>query len=418
MNEPTFLSTFTGVGGLDLGIELSNFHRIACIEQDPSARKTFLANRPTASFLEPHDITKLATTLKPPDIGLSPRKLGLLAGAPPCQPFSKAGQWAPNGYLGLTDPRSSTISAFLILVERFLPKVFLLENVPGFTIGPNSTISLIKERLEEINRNYNTAYQLESRIVNAAHFGVPQRRKRALLLAIREGNSFNWPIPTYCDQPVRAYDALRNVTVHNPPVAKGKWADLLPSIPEGKNYLWHTPNGGGRPIFGYRTRFWSFLLKLSKSEPSWTLSAHPGPATGPFHWDNRPLAVEELLRLQTFPASWKVEGSFQTQVKQVGNATPPLLAEIVSRAIGEQIFGLSYDHQPSLLIERADTIPEKEQVASVPQKYKGLEGPHPPHPGPGRGPRPRSVDSKDNGIDTSTIPDVMISRISLATSSR
>ena len=92
-----------------------------------------------------------------------------------------------------------------------------------------------------------------------------------------------------------------------PPKAAGKWAGLLPTIPEGENYLFHTRLGGGRPLFGYRTRYWSFLLKLAKDEPSWTLQAHPGPATGPFHWANRPLTVQEMLRLQSSqqPGEWR-----------------------------------------------------------------------------------------------------------------
>src|SRR3546814_15139025 len=61
---------------------------------------------------------------------------------------------------------------------------------------------------------------------------------------------------------------------------KGKWADLLPSIPEGQNYLWHTERGGGIPLFGWRRRYWNFLLKLAKNKPSWTIQAQPGPATG------------------------------------------------------------------------------------------------------------------------------------------
>ena len=72
---------------------------------------------------------------------------------------------------------------------------------------------------------------------------------------------------------------------------RGQWADLLPSIPEGENYLWYTARKGGLPLFGWRTRFWSFLLKLAKDRPSWTIQAQPGPAIGPFHWENRMLSV-------------------------------------------------------------------------------------------------------------------------------
>src|SRR4029078_5650811 len=80
---------------------------------------------------------------------------------------------------------------------------------------------------------------------------------------------------------------LSNREVDEPLAPAGKRAGLLPSSPEGNNYLWHTPRGGGKPLFGWRTRYWSFLLKLAKDKPSWTLQAQTGPATGPVHWPNR-----------------------------------------------------------------------------------------------------------------------------------
>ena len=148
-------------------------------------------------------------------------------------------------------------------------------------------------------------------VVNAADYGVPQHRRRAIVVARRDGGTFAWPPKTHVERPVRAWDAIGSLHLRPSelPETRGAWADLLPSIPEGHNYLWHTDRGGGRPLFGYRRRFWSFLLKLSKHQPSWTLSAQPGPSTGPFHWESRPLAVREILRLQSFPAN--VEGRRQ-----------------------------------------------------------------------------------------------------------
>ena len=83
---------------------------------------------------------------------------------------------------------------------------------------------------------------------------------------------------------------------------------LLPSIPEGENYLWYTNRGGGLQLFGWRTRYWSFLLKLAKSLPSWTIQAQPGSAIGPFHWRSRKLTTREMCRLQT-PTAQLVEAA-------------------------------------------------------------------------------------------------------------
>jgi len=175
-------------------------------------------------------------------------------------------------------------AAFMSLAEALLPRVILIENVPGFVQGPTSTVAWLKHRLAKINRTHKTKYTLQHRQLDAVEYGVPQRRERAILIACRDGRKFSWPEPTHTDHPIRAYDALRGLRGKNQRDASGKWAALLPSVPEGQNYLWHTAKGGGRQLFGYRTRYWSFLLKLSKREPSWTLSAFPGPATGPFHW--------------------------------------------------------------------------------------------------------------------------------------
>src|SRR5207249_2951654 len=136
-----------------------------------------------------------------------------------------------------------------------------------------------------------------------------------------------------------AWDAIADV---NPSTAEdldaqGKWADLLPSIPEGQNYLWHTNRLGGMSLFGWRTRYWGMLLKLAKNRPSWTIQAQPGPAIGPFHWDNRRLSTRELCRLQTFPDDVNIVGGRGSAQKQLGNAVPSLLAEVMGRAIKVQL---------------------------------------------------------------------------------
>jgi DNA (cytosine-5)-methyltransferase 1 len=169
-------------------------------------------------------------------------------------------------------------------------------------------------------------------------------------------------------------------------VARGKWAGLLPSIPEGENYLWHTSRGGGEPLFGWRRRYWSFLLKLAKAQPSWTLQAQPGPATGPFHWTNRRLSMRELARLQTFPDSFVIKGSASEAQRQLGNAVPSLLAEVLARAIASQLLGGPCRHDDlRLALPPAPPPPAAEVVTKVPAAYLSLRGDHDAHPGTGRG---------------------------------
>jgi DNA (cytosine-5)-methyltransferase 1 len=170
----------------------------------------------------------------------------------------------------------------------------------------------------------------------------------------------------------------------------GKWADLLPSIPEGENYLWHTARGGGLPLFGWRTRFWSFLLKLAKDRPSWTIQAQPGPATGPFHWTNRRLSSQELCRLQTFPNGLQFDCSRNDVQRMLGNAVPSLLAEVIARAIREQLLGQPMKRRElKLLPPRRRSVPRPERLTEVPLAYHSLVGHHADHPGEGLGNRAR-----------------------------
>jgi DNA (cytosine-5)-methyltransferase 1 len=140
-------------------------------------------------------------------------------------------------------------------------------------------------------------------------------------------------------------------------------------------------------LFGWRTRYWSFLLKLSKRLPSWTITAQPGSAIGPFHWENRRLSVEEMMCLQTFPKNYSIIGGWTAGVRQLGNAVPSALAEVLARAISSQILGGGpYDGLPTLIPEPREDRPPPEAVAPVPDEYMDLVGAHADHPGTGKGP--------------------------------
>lgn len=387
---PKALSAFSGLGGLDLGLEAAGFEILGCIEQDAVARRSLKRNRDGWTVLDPPAIEEVAQALTPADLQLEPRDLTLLCGAPPCQPYSKAAMWNDQAWSGFADERAKPLLSFLRLAETFLPRVVLMENVQGFVAGPHSVAARIASEFDAINQRCSTSYKVSTAILDAADFGVPQRRRRAIIAAFRDGEEMIWPEPTHSDAPIRAWDALHDVKVTEPAPAIGKWSALLPSIPEGSNYLWHTSHGEGKPLFGYRTRYWSFLLKLAKDQPSWTLPAQPGPSAGPFHWDNRPLAPEEALRLQSFPSDWCAEGTRREQIRQIGNATPPLLAEVIGRAIRTTL-GIATTSEPLVLrISRKKTIPAASPVADVPDRFLDLVGDHPDHPGTGAGPKPRS----------------------------
>lgn len=378
---------FSGAGGLDLGLEAAGFGVIGCVETDPDARETLRNNRPNWTLVEPADVVTLSKRTVD-SLDLEPRRLALLAGGPPCQPFSKAGQWRITRRPVRSDPRARTLRGYFRLVEDLLPSVFLIENVRGFIEGPRSPLPLIRRRLRRINERHQTSYTLSVAYLDSADYGVPQHRRRAFVVGCRDGQVLEWPTPTTAGCPITAWDALGDepVEANSTLDLTGSWAELIPSIPPGHNYQWHSRVGGGLPLFGWRRRYWSFLLKLDPEKPAWTLPAQPGPATGPFHWSNRRLAITELLRLQSMPPSWAVSGSRMSQVRQVGNATPSLLAEQIGRAIASQIFGIVPRTPLRYEIGRRPGRPTIPAASAVPARYLELELNNSDHPGVGKGP--------------------------------
>jgi DNA (cytosine-5)-methyltransferase 1 len=389
--ELTNLSLFTGAGGMEIGLESAGFRPVACLELDEPARRTLVANRPHWNVLEDGDVIASAEHLTPDQFGLSTGELDLISGGPPCQPFSTAAQWAQSGRRGMSDVRAGTISALLKFTAAFLPKAVMLENVYGFVNGPNSAWETLLKGFDGINRENGTSYVMNWRLINAADVGVPQNRRRVILIALRDGSMPKWPDYSHSDNPRTSGDAFAGLKEEQVPTPSGKWTDLLASIPEGENYQWLTSRGGGEELFGYRTKYWNFLLKLAANQPSWTLSASPGPSTGPFHWDNRPLTSREMMRLQTFPDSWELHGDPRTQTKLIGNATPALLAEVVGNSVRESLTGLPGSSASLGKFPERDEPHVLRPVLPVPPRFRAAIGTKISHAGTGRGPAPRLV---------------------------
>lgn len=316
------------------------------------------------------------------------REVDLLAGGPPCQPFSKSANWAPRGVRRMRDQRASPLRDFMNLVRFALPKCVLIENVEGFRRGG---LRLVVDEFRRINRKHKTRYRPLWSILNAADYGVPQARRRLFLVAFRSGQTFEFPKPTHADNHVTCWDAIGGLSRKDRSdlAPNGRWGNLLSSIPEGWNYLWHTNRGGGKRLFGWRTKYWSFLLKLAKSAPAWTIPANPAQNAGPFHWLNRRLRTSEMLRLQTFPSAIFIAGTRAQRQRQIGNAVPCLLAEVIGRAIVAHLTGSIADNTCKLRLRRRKTMPPPERIRSPRGQYLNMIGKHKDHPGPGLGPAPR-----------------------------
>jgi len=393
------ISLFTGIGGLDFGFEAAGYETRVALDFNPVACTTVRLNRDWP-VLE-GSIADISSKTILEAARLKPGEADILIGGPPCQPFSKSGYWARGDTRRLADPRADTLAEYLRVLRDTRPKAFLLENVPGLAYrGKSEGIDALKAGVEDVNRDLGTNYALEFRALNSADYGVPQLRERVFIIGSREGKRFKFPAQTHFR--ADSEDALAGRDTHRtvwdalaglPPVKdksslqiKGKWADLLPSIPEGYNYLWHTDRGGGVPLFGWRRRYWNFLLKLAKDKPSWTIQAQPGPATGPFHWENRRLSAEELCRLQTFPDGLRFTCGHADIQKMVGNAVPSALAETLAREVAAQFFGVREALRPATLVPVAqETTPTPMRPLPVAEKFLHLMDSDSDHPGTGLG---------------------------------
>jgi DNA (cytosine-5)-methyltransferase 1 len=396
----SFISLYTGAGGLDIGLEAAGLKAAIAVEIDTKSCATLRANQGHRLPIYEGDIHDLTSVAISETTGLAPEEPDLLIGGPPCQPFSKSAYWRSGDTKRLDDPRADTLTAYLRVLRDLKPRAFLIENVHGLMFrGKDEGLRLLRDTINAINLDTGTEYSFEVAKLNAADFGIPQTRERVFIIGSRDGKRFKFPTPTHKDPTGEetvcitkrwrtAWDAIGDLNDLEDPTLKvgGRWGDLLASIPDGENYLYHTDRGGGLPLFGWRRRYWGFLLKLAKDRPAWTVQAQPGTSIGPFHWRSRRLSTRELCRIQTFPDNYQIIGGRSDVQRQLGNAVPSLLAEILGREIRTQLLGQKRSNLKLKLALAPRGAPGKpERLKPVPKKYHVHIGEHEAHPGTGRG---------------------------------
>lgn len=348
------ISLFSGAGGLDLGVEAAGFKVRAAVEIDGDAADTMEKNvnhfpELSNGVRRESAITVSADALRR-DAGLSKRERpALLVGGPPCTPFSKSGFWLDWKREGL-DPAASLLQSYTRLLGELKPRAFILENVYALTYNNKQSRPAFERLLREIT---DAGYICRWQVLNAGDYGVPQLRPRLFVIGVPKGKTLpDMPKPTHggrwerrdsgvAERPhTTTGEALRGVNATPEPeeVIRGKWRHLLADIPPGDNYLYYTAHRGHpNPAFEWRSRYWSFLLKLHPDRPSPVIQAQPGPNIGPFHWENRRLRVPEVKRLFTFPDDLEMVGSRNSVQAQLGNSVPPLLAQQVAEAVAAAV---------------------------------------------------------------------------------
>ena len=343
INHPTVVSIFSGGGGLDIGFRKAGYHTVLATDAWDIACDTLRYNE-IADEVCCADIRNVDFKRIKDKYG----KVDCLIGGPPCPPYSQTRHYLTGKADGFADKKAGfAVPEYFRALEELDPKVFLFENVDGFSFKTHKEeFDFLKKKSSELG------YKISYKVVNCANYGVPQTRKRFLCVGVKEKyHEFVFPEETHadptkntsklpwvtCKEVIGEFDNVTEEEKKQRPGAKDY--ELLCEIPAGDNYLYFTEKRGyPNPKFKWKSRYWTFLLKLTPDRPSWTIQASFSTNQGPFHWKNRFLRIEEIRRLQTFPDYYYLAGDFKEQWRQVGNAVPPLMAEIMARSIKEEYF--------------------------------------------------------------------------------
>ena len=349
---PNVLSIFSGGGGIDCGFKKAGFD--ICFSTDfwQPACDTLEKNK-VGKLVVCDDIRKIEYDKYLAEIGMRKSEIDVLVGGPPCPAYSKSRFYRTDKKRALEDENSFTLYEYFRALDEIRPKVFFFENVFGFVYKPHrAAFELLKERADQYG------YDITYKVVNTANYGVPQTRERFICVGVKhgEGEKFVFPKENYYDPEkvskdkcgdkipwISGGEAIGDLDYDLPEDAEmqagSKHKELLKLVPPGDNYLYFTAERGyPNPIFKWRSRYWSFLLKLSPKRPSWTIQASFSNNMGPFHWKNRFLRINEIKRIQTFDDDYEFCGDFREQWRQIGNAVPVKMANIIADAIMNQYF--------------------------------------------------------------------------------
>ena len=342
--KPKIVSIFSGVGGIDFGFEKAGFETVFASDIWERACDSLEVNFPKSDVVC-DDIVNINFK----EIKKKHKVIDGLVGGPPCPPFSKSRFYRKEKERGINDKDGLiTVTNYFRAVEELTPKFFFFENVHGFVFKPHkSALEFVESESERLG------YNIFHKVLNAADYGIAQTRQRFICIGVKKKMSnFEFPNQTHSDpkKPIKGTknwvtcgDILSDIDFELPEDEKmqagSKHKDLLKLIPPGDNYLFFTKERNHpNPVFKWRSRYWSFLLKLSPERPSWTIQASHSNNMGPFHWNNRFLRIDEIKRIQSFKDEHIFLGSFKEQWRQVGNAVPPHLAETLAKEIFKQLF--------------------------------------------------------------------------------
>ena len=343
------VSLFSGAGGMDYGFEQAGYQIVFANELNADSARTWRLNHlGQADVMHEGDLTEQLPLLS----GLS--DVDVVIGGPPCQGFSVAGK------MDVKDPRSQLVFTYLHVVKLTRPRAFLMENVASLATS---------ERWQSVRNDISKyasdiGYEISCRVYDAAEFGVPEHRRRMLLVGVQRGQGdpevFHAQMLSKKERPEGLRKVLRGVGEYgssdNPATCTAKITIAKRLVLRGHAYSGMLVNGAGRPI--------------DLSRPSPTLTASMGGNNTPIiddenladsakaHWFEelyealvatgsyageipstvRRLSVNEAAAIQTFPSSYRFSGTTCSQYRQIGNAVPCRLAQLAAESLKAAYF--------------------------------------------------------------------------------
>lgn len=323
MKKMKAIDLFSGSGGLSLGLKQAGFSVVGAVEVDPLAIEIYSSNHPEVKLWR-QDIRMLKVDTVKRELGLRKGELDLLAGCPPCQGFST--MKTLNGARNIDDARNDLLFEFLRFVKELSPKTIMMENVPG--LHTDDRISIFTRELESMG------YKCNRDILDASDYGVPQRRKRMILIAgksrfIEFGKKTSPKL------------TVRNAIEKLPP--SGKSGDPLHDLKENRttkviNLIKAIPHdGGSRKDLGPEKQlkchqkcdgFKDVYGRMAWDKVSPTITGGcVNPSKGRFLHPNqdRAITLREAALLQTFPNDYyfPADKAKHTLAVHIGNALPP-----------------------------------------------------------------------------------------------
>ena len=356
------LSLFSGCGGMDLGVNQAGFEVLASVERDPYCCESLQANNEyqfASTQVIEADIRTISPEVLADEIGLETGELDLLFGGPPCQAFSQIGKQK-----GLKDERGLLLFEMVRFARALKPKVVFIEQVKGLLSAKDMAGKrggILNALLDELAL---IGYVPKWKVINAADFGVPQKRQRLFVVATLDENGFEFPHAIYAEQPkrtlffgtlkpyrtvgqaiadlgepeVKRKDGYRRTDSHVDPTPAGD-RFRINGVPEGSHLAAQIGILPLEQIKGLTKKDTTKFLRTSRFSPSNTLRGgeiffHP--------IENRYLTPREYLRVHGYPDEFILKGPIRgrsgrvknlDQYRQIANSVPPPLAKVIAENI-------------------------------------------------------------------------------------